>query len=732
MKKLKLLGMILSVLFLWIVGQPMKAYAKEYSLTDDGWYAAAWADSDKKMDAAPTQLTQDDVLFIYAVPDEESAEYLKNLSGKIGAICVGSELADDESVVIGKEDGSLDATFNLASGNITFNGTSDNIHIYDGNLTVNGDVNFLFLGNSALDDSPSTGKSVINGNVSSVTWYKQRDGISQSYNSFTGDIVIYGTVSSGTIEEAFYDEVLKKNVFAKTGEIADCEAGKFSITNGVLSEQVKVQNIEVTFEYYNQYNCYGPSVGYSVNTWEKQYYNKATNSYAASEDCTQQDIPVGARVTIYDTATPVTIDIDLSNLAVMGGEVIFNGNIVKGEKEGDLFIYTPADDRVCNVTINNPITSITIDHRFNDNSNVELKGSLEQGYYYQNGNQQGYFTCENVQLIKEGVWNESVLIQTSLTDDALSYGVVDDGIIVDALEDEEFGQKIWDGVNEIFKSVEATLKQTTQDIIESITGSDDFKNVLDAIIAKEDNEETKEAKPICAVDISIDSYYREKSSGEIYTANPEYGSENISELPEGNKINFSVKIPKANYKENSGYTIVRQHQNADGSFIMEQLETTQNGDMLTFTSDKFSTFVIVEVAEKKDTSITIANAEGVIVKQDGIFGSNGTFSITGLTAGVYTLSVTRENYVPRTYIAEVETDYETVDVNVELHKTGDITGDETINARDKKMLFNHIAGTAILEDYDFAVADVTGDNMLNARDKKMIYNHIAGTSSLWE
>ena len=75
---------------------------------------------------------------------------------------------------------------------------------------------------------------------------------------------------------------------------------------------------------------------------------------------------------------------------------------------------------------------------------------------------------------------------------------------------------------------------------------------------------------------------------------------------------------------------------------------------------------------------------------------------------------------------------EVVDVDDELHKFGDITGDGVINARDKKMLFNHIAGTATLEDYDFAVGDVTGDGVINARDKKMIFNHIAGTSSLWE
>ena len=163
---------------------------------------------------------------------------------------------------------------------------------------------------------------------------------------------------------------------------------------------------------------------------------------------------------------------------------------------------------------------------------------------------------------------------------------------------------------------------------------------------------------------------------------------------------------------------------------MEQLETTQNGDILTFESDKFSTFVIVEVTEKVDTTIEIKNADGTVVKTDGIFG-DGTYSLENLTAGTYTVKVARENYVSRTYTIEIE-DSEIVEIEVKLHKLGDITGDGVINARDKKTLFNHIAGTSKLTDYAFEVADVNGDGVINARDKKMVFNHIAGTNSLWK
>lgn len=106
-----------------------------------------------------------------------------------------------------------------------------------------------------------------------------------------------------------------------------------------------------------------------------------------------------------------------------------------------------------------------------------------------------------------------------------------------------------------------------------------------------------------------------------------------------------------------------------------------------------------------------------------------TVTLEGISQGTYTVEIYGEDFVSRKYTIVVGDTV--VNQEVELHKAGDITGDNTINARDKKMLYNHIAGTAILEDYDFAVGDVTGDGTLNARDKKIIYNHIAGTSSLW-
>ena len=737
MKKIKLLGIIISVMFLWFVGQPLEAHADAYTWASNGetssWYNAYYADETMKMDSAPTELTKNDSISIQAAPDDKCIEFLANLSGEIAGVSIGD--VGNADIIVGKTDGTLKTFINVTGGNVTFYGKAQNVSISgNGNLTVYGNVDSMFLGNKMLDRTSATGTVVVNGNVDWLCWYKQRDEIEQNYESFMGNADITGTVGSGRIEEVYYDETIEQNVFVQTGEIGVCDEGIFRIINGVLSDTVSVTSKEVIFEYYHIYQCYADDFQ-NKNVWMKQYYNKSTGVYAIQKECNWEDIQEGAKIIIYSTYEPITFDMDLSRLQICSGEVTFNGDIVDGEVKlppDGLSIGIPTDEEILNFKFTGNASNVSVNYNYNPNCNVFIGGKID-GTYWQNNTRQGYFECENVQLIKDGIWNENVLIKTSLDDDALSYEVVDEETVVEAVGDETIGQEVVDGETTIVKSVEAALKQTTQEVIDSIAETDDFKGVLDTIIEKmeETVEEVLDAKAICAVDISIDSFYREKETGNVYTANPTYGKENISELPEGNTLEFTVKVPKAHYKENAKYTIVRQHENADGSVLLEQLETMQNGDMLTFASDKFSTFVIVEIAEKIDTVITIKNVDDTVVKEDGIFG-NGTFSLSDLIAGTYTFIATRENYVPRTYTVEVETDLETVELDVELHKTGDITGDETINARDKKMLFNHIAGTATLKDYDFAVGDVTGDGTLNARDKKMIYNHIAGTSSLWE
>ncbi len=766
MKKIKLLGMIISVMFLWFVGQPMEAHAKEYWwATRDGvtgWYEVA--SEYVLMENPPEKFELVDSLYIAEVPNEEVQNMLENFEADIQLITVS--LPWDESIVIGKVGGNLKSHISVNSGKVTYNGYAKSILLtgaivndepmacgllnvngdvkevdisYAGVLNINGNVELLQLGHNQWTYQKNVGEVTVTGNVENVVFCKNKDGVGEQYDSYIGDCTVTGHVNGGTIIEPFYDEAIKKYIFCESGEIGRCAEGTFAINNGVLANTVVVTEKEpVLGEYYNIYTCIN-------HNWKKQYYKKSDNLYVSEEICTKDDIPEGADVSI-SSCNPIIFEMNLRSLKVSGdnANVTLNGNLLTGVEgafdDSGVLSISPYRNGEFNVAINGDVPIMTVNYRYNPQVNVTIAGKVTSGTIYiveyeeTRFNQlKQYFDCENVQLIKDGVWNKNVFVRTTLEDNAIAYQMIDEETLFEAVGDATIGEEISSDYTTYVKSIGLTIKQTSQDVMDSIVSTDAFGKVVDAIVTKEEEQNAKSVsvQSLCAAEINVKSFYRAKGYDYIHSG---YGTTSILELPEGNTLEFTVKVPKAYYNEDSRYTIICQHENTDGSVVMEQLETTQNGDVLTFASDKFSTFVIVEVVEEilKDTGIIITNADGTIVKKSGIDESSGKYSFSGLVAGVYKLNVTRSNYVSRTYTVEVKTDSEKVELDIKLHKTGDITGDNTINARDKKMLYNHIAGTATLEDYDFAVGDVTGDGTLNARDKKMIYNHIAGTSSLWE
>ena len=110
-------------------------------------------------------------------------------------------------------------------------------------------------------------------------------------------------------------------------------------------------------------------------------------------------------------------------------------------------------------------------------------------------------------------------------------------------------------------------------------------------------------------------------------------------------------------------------------------------------------------------------------------GNTATYSIAGVAPGTYTMKVMKQNHVAREYTVVVGAENVVQDVKICL--LGDVNGDGTINAKDKKVIYNHINDSSKeLTGYTFDVGDVNGDGTINAKDKKLIYNHING-SSLW-
>ena len=105
------------------------------------------------------------------------------------------------------------------------------------------------------------------------------------------------------------------------------------------------------------------------------------------------------------------------------------------------------------------------------------------------------------------------------------------------------------------------------------------------------------------------------------------------------------------------------------------------------------------------------------------------YDIPEVAAGTYTVQVSKKNHVTREYTVTVGAENVTQDVEIWL--LGDVNGDGTINAKDKKIIYGHINDSSTeLTGYIFDVGDVNKDGAINAKDKKLIFGHISGTS-LW-
>ena len=110
-------------------------------------------------------------------------------------------------------------------------------------------------------------------------------------------------------------------------------------------------------------------------------------------------------------------------------------------------------------------------------------------------------------------------------------------------------------------------------------------------------------------------------------------------------------------------------------------------------------------------------------------GTHAMYSFNGVSAGTYTMKVSKANHVTREYTVVVGNS--SVVQDVKIHLLGDITGDGAINAKDKKIIYGHINDSSTeLTGYIFDVGDANKDGVINAKDKKLIFGHISGTS-LW-
>ncbi len=590
-------------------------YAADYTWRDGQWYVWELGTTETPT-TAPEALTTNDVLMIFSTPDDDMKQYLTNLQGQIGAIYI---MYSTGEAVIGQDGGNLEISGGVySSGNAVdltiYANTGELIaYKYTGTIVQNGNVKKLYLGSGSTDAGTNNGSISINGNVEEVKWVRKTSAHAENYDYFDGTVTVSGTVGKGTICEYLYDTVILQYTVQTLGEFANCNAADFSINSGVLSDKISVTDIDPTLgKYTYEYSCYGNKEAGISNEWTETIYS--TDGLSTSRACTLADIPENAHVTINGTNEEIIIDKNLDYLCLLNtqGECVatVNGNVKELQVANNSHASINGNVEYASITSLGTNTTtisgdvemlvVSLHNGVKDEKNLTIGGTVKKGVYREPVSYAlSYFTCSNVWLVKDGVWNLSIVLNTSEDNTGIGFEAVEEDKLNAAVGDAEIGQTSQvtgpqGNVITIVKSADTSIQETKADDFAKIEQANDFLELLKKIIADMLASGKQAATDVlCAMDIVVTTNYKNMEDASVFS-NDTFTSETITDLPSGNTLEFTVKVPSAYYKEGVSYKIVREH---NGQYTT--LEVVQNGDTLKFSSDKFSSFVIVEVSETK-------------------------------------------------------------------------------------------------------------------------------------
>lgn len=203
----------------------------------------------------------------------------------------------------------------------------------------------------------------------------------------------------------------------------------------------------------------------------------------------------------------------------------------------------------------------------------------------------------------------------------------------------------------------------------------------------------------------------------------------------------NVKVAVGNYF--NGGKLCLYYYNPDRK-VLELVDSNVefDGKFAVFSLEHCSSYVLMEDSgnhgisgkvrsfgnQEAEVHLQLLDSEGKIAAETAVQGNFVEYNLADVAAGSYTLQVSKVGHVTREYPVTVQA--ESVSLDVKIHLIGDVNGDGSVNIMDKRIVYNHIAGTK-LTGYEFQVGDVNGDGTINIMDKRMIFNHIAGTGLLW-
>lgn len=116
---------------------------------------------------------------------------------------------------------------------------------------------------------------------------------------------------------------------------------------------------------------------------------------------------------------------------------------------------------------------------------------------------------------------------------------------------------------------------------------------------------------------------------------------------------------------------------------------------------------------------TVSGAKGVAT----------AFSLNNVAAGTYTMEVSKDKHATRTYTITVGSSNVTQDATI--CPIGDLNADGQVNAKDYKLILQHINKSKPLTGYALECANINGDSNVNAKDMKLILQHVNKSKPLF-
>ena len=111
------------------------------------------------------------------------------------------------------------------------------------------------------------------------------------------------------------------------------------------------------------------------------------------------------------------------------------------------------------------------------------------------------------------------------------------------------------------------------------------------------------------------------------------------------------------------------------------------------------------------------------VRSATVVGKKGSYAMTGLEDGLYTLKASKHNHVTREY--DVVVTGGTLTQDVTLYLLGDVTCDGRITMGDVSNIYSHVcSGTLLSDEYILSCADATGEGRINVGDVVKIYDMV--------